>query len=1106
MPLRFATLLLIVVSTSVQAAELRFAGVLGNSGESGKSLVTFSGEPAAGIGPVLDREMTIWERGGSGQLNRYSLDGRLLASFELPGQSDRNDQLTLAGDRLVMRLEKSVYSLPLDAEPGTLPARLIGDVEVISAGAAGRRVVIYRRSDEQLSWLDSVSGELAPIVSPGFGPLAIHVDDEGTVYAFGGNEVHAWQNGHLVDGFPKEFRGERPQKIGRFWFSHSWHGTINRMNDRFEPAPGVVLGGASGSFIGYLPQSVDITNGRGLVHIRDNVFAVSGMNGVVQLLVWNADELRFEVVRRLGALQGLSGVAVDAVGNIWTPRGSLRWDDSCEVPFTLGDREPDIHAQPVVLDDGRRLCVLKKHYTYTQLASGPMIDASDWSHLDTKGVSDFDLPDSVTGAALVPDGQSVALLVAERNGKAFQLGITSNGEPRSQPMAVTIPGLKNCTSLAWFDGHLLAADSGAVIIFEPDGERSWKESSRLTTHEGDAFIHSDGRRLVVSDSAAGTITVFDSLSSKQTVFDGLKSPSHVAISGDRVVVYEAGRQRLVKLELVHSRVDESRSDSLTVSEKPSYGDRPHSDADFQAFGRSGGIPLAVAVTASRDGLTVSLRTSADDAPALTLGVANATQAFKLTNAADHRENRETTTFQLPAGDWSNLRLAIAVELPNQRERFGFVDHRAIHAPFSDNPADWAPLDLDTYRELVEARRQEIRITFDQPTDGKATVVIEDAAGHRMRNLIAGRSFPTGRHTLVWDGLDESGKLVTPGSYRWRGITHPGIEPVYKMNFANGGEPTTASWGPNHSTFQNAASNGKLVFFAAPVTEGGWALVAVDQEGRFVQGYEHLHGYGIGHDAIAADERYLYCAQDGFSWGGTKGVDLASDDWKASWNLTVVRYDIESGRIVEFPGKRRAIDVDTMEVGPGAGHPDLKDFNLGGLAVHDGKLYVGSRDEQAVLVLDAESGEQIESIPLRGARHLAVDAKRNAVYAATDDGVVRLSDGKVVVRSANKTFGSRSEPRLSGIAVAPNGDIVVSDRVSHQVHRYAPNGTPVATFGEPGGPYKGTYDPNRMVNPTGLTFGPDGKLWVTEDRWNPKRVMAWDVDQNKIVYEKFGMPH
>lgn len=265
----------------------------------------------------------------------------------------------------------------------------------------------------------------------------------------------------------------------------------------------------------------------------------------------------------------------------------------------------------------------------------------------------------------------------------------------------------------------------------------------------------------------------------------------MAISGDRVVVYEAGRQRLVKLELVHSRVDESRSDSLTVSEKPSYGDRPHSDADFQAFGRSGGIPLAVAVTASRDGLTVSLRTSADDAPALTLGVANATQAFKLTNVDDHRENRGTTTFQLPAGDWSNLRLAIAVELPNQRERFGFVDHRAIHAPFSDNPADWAPLDLDTYRELVEARRQEIRITFDQPTDGKATVVIEDAAGHRMRNLIAGRSFPTGRHTLVWDGLDESGKLVTPGSYRWRGITHPGIEPVYKMNFANGGEPTTA---------------------------------------------------------------------------------------------------------------------------------------------------------------------------------------------------------------------------------------------------------------------------------------------------------------------------
>ena len=30
------------------------------------------------------------------------------------------------------------------------------------------------------------------------------------------------------------------------------------------------------------------------------------------------------------------------------------------------------------------------------------------------------------------------------------------------------------------------------------------------------------------------------------------------------------------------------------------------------------------------------------------------------------------------------------------------------------------------------------------------------------------------------------------------------------------------------------------------------------------------------DAIAADEKFLYVAQDGFGWGGTRGVDMNSE--------------------------------------------------------------------------------------------------------------------------------------------------------------------------------------------------------------------------------------
>ncbi len=62
MLIRIAASLLIIAAGSVRAAELRFTGMLGNSGETNDSLVTFVGAPSAGIGPVIDNAMTIWER------------------------------------------------------------------------------------------------------------------------------------------------------------------------------------------------------------------------------------------------------------------------------------------------------------------------------------------------------------------------------------------------------------------------------------------------------------------------------------------------------------------------------------------------------------------------------------------------------------------------------------------------------------------------------------------------------------------------------------------------------------------------------------------------------------------------------------------------------------------------------------------------------------------------------------------------------------------------------------------------------------------------------------------------------------------------------------
>jgi hypothetical protein len=1054
------SLLALLTTTSLSTGGvLQFAGELGNSGD-----VVFSGAPASGIGPVIDDTGTIWERGGSDRLNRYSPDGRLLASIEIPASRGRNDQLTRAGDLLLLHLDGKVITLPTNAN--TLTPLTDGIGLMSSSGFAGK-VAIYAKPT--LSWLDPVSGERTPITDLDSNVNAIHVTEDGTVYVFGADEVRAWKDGAALAGFPKGFRGERPQLIGEHWYSHAWHGTINRLDAAFQPDPGVVLGGASGSFIGYLPQSADIDNGRGMANVREGLFAVSGMGGVVQLISWNGDERRFEIARRIGALDRISGVAIDQSGNIWTPRGCWRWEDGAEAPLTVGDKEAEISAQPTVLG-GKILCVLKTHYSDARLCRGPLIDASGWSHHDSTTLENFKLPESISGSAAVDIEGKLSLVVVERGGKAYQLAITSDGNMASPPVGITLTGLKDCTSLAWFGGQLLAADSGKIFAFEPDG----RALGEMASFNSEIHIHSDGARLAVSERDAGIVHLLAKLDAEPiATFPSLKSPSHIAISGDRIVVFEEGKQQLVKLQFFAAETKPTapvlKKLSLTKTTASHF-----TDDDFQPISRPGGLPFSIAVSSQ----FLSVKTEGE----LTLGIANDKDAYILNTKGD---------IKLPPGDWSNIRIAARVEQSTQRERFGFGDHLPIHAAFSKDPSTWQRFDLETYKDSVTARKKQIRLSFEQAVEGKASIVIEDEkTGERIRNLVSGRSFAAGTHTLVWDGLDEQGRLVAPGTYSWRGITHPGIRPEYRMNFANGGEPTTSSWGPNHSTLQDATSNGELIFCAAPVTEGGWALMALDRDGNFVQGYDHQHGLGIYKDAIAVDDQYLYCAQDGFSWGGK--VDTSKSDWVADWKLSIVRYEIDSGKLVEFPDGQPSLLVDTMQVGPKSDHTDLSEFNLAGLAVSGGNLLVGSRNLNAVLVLDAKTGKRIRSIPMPGIRHLT------ATYAATDSGVVRLADGKRVIEAGNMD--------IHGITLAPNGEIFLSDRTSHQVHHFSADGKKLSSIGKPGGAYAGVYDPARMVNPAGLAFGPDGKLWVTEERWNPKRVLAWDLAKNAVAYEKFGMPH
>ncbi|HVU52955.1 MAG TPA: hypothetical protein VHL80_19870, partial [Polyangia bacterium] len=120
------------------------------------------------------------------------------------------------------------------------------------------------------------------------------------------------------------------------------------------------------------------------------------------------------------------------------------------------------------------------------------------------------------------------------------------------------------------------------------------------------------------------------------------------------------------------------------------------------------------------------------------------------------------------------------------------------------------------------------------------------------------------------------------------------------------------------------------------------------------------------------------------------------------------------------------------------------------------------------------------LALSGRRLLAFDAPPGG------PGVPALGEPRVVVASGLE------DPRA--LATDARGDVYVADwGASHQVKVFDGAGRPLRVIGRPGGAVVGPYDPQRMNRPAGLAVAGDGRLWVAEDSWAPKRVSVWTED-------------
>ncbi len=404
---------------------------------------------------------------------------------------------------------------------------------------------------------------------------------------------------------------------------------------------------------------------------------------------------------------------------------------------------------------------------------------------------------------------------------------------------------------------------------------------------------------------------------------------------------------------------------------------------------------------------------------------------------------------------------------------------------------------------IEVPMGPVDIKYTLPKDARVTVAIEDNNGKRIRNLIAAANRKKGENIEKWDGLDDNGKAVPVGDYKFKGIFHDGIHVNYAMSFGNPGNPSwdtsdgKGAFYGDHTAAHAAAAAGNYVALACPMGEGGKYLIGLDLTGQRLWGLANRVAFDGGRASLATDGKLL--------WISNQGKEAL-----------IYRVDIATGKYA--PWKRMAKDVAgneapmldlqvsdfkkeqtnaTLPVGIG-GEGKKAEFNMTAIALNKGLLAICLNLENIVKIIDAETGDVKTELKIKSP--LSVTSTGNDWLVLSEGKIVKVStDGKITPFSKDAFVDGYS------LTTDVKGNVYISVRGSDQnVKIFNAKGKLTGEIGKRGGrPNHGVFIAEAMREPGQITIDSLGRMWVTEETMNPKRTSLWDVKKKKLIKDFVG---